>query len=143
MFPKVIKNYSILVSFFTLCFSFLMCQSGNAYGLMINAQDIKEIAIYGQSSGYGWNLHPDKLVFNVTDPSVISSMISSIEFSTERVCSALGSASSAFVYIKFNDNSIEVYDLVGLWSHISKLGMRGSCYYISEQGQTLFETNAQ
>lgn len=110
---------------------------------MIDATKIKEISIYGQSSGYGQSLYPGSLVFNVTNTSTISSMISSIEFSTERDCSAMGATSNARMYIKFADTTIEIYDLFGLYSHISKLGLWGSCYYISEQGQSLFETNTQ
>jgi hypothetical protein len=53
------------------------------------------------------------------------------------------SLTDAYVYIKFKDGSIEVYDLFGLWSHISKVGLQGSCYFVSVSGQTLFENNAQ
>jgi len=143
MFPKVNKNYSILVLFFTLCFSFLMCQSGNVYSLMIDAQNVQAIAIYGESSDFGEGLSPNQLIFNVTNPIVVEEMILSIEFSTERDCLNIGARTDAHVYIKFNDDSIEVYDLFGSWSHLSKVGMRGSCYYISEQGRILFETNVQ
>jgi hypothetical protein len=110
---------------------------------MINAADIKEIAVYGWDSYYGKDPPPDQLVFNITNPTTISDMIASIEFSVERSCATLGSSSNAFLYIKYNDGSIEMYDVFGMWSHMSKAGMRGSCYYISQQGRTLFETNAQ
>ena len=143
MGTAVKKICTILLLFFTFCFSLLVSQRGYVYALMINAQDIKEIAIYGQSSDYGWNLHPDKLVFNVTNPTTIGNMIASIEFSVERNCATLGSSSNAFLYIKYNDGSIEIYDVFGMWSHMSKAGMRGSCYYISQQGRSLFESNAQ
>ena len=70
-------------------------------------------------------------------------MIASIEFSVERNCATLGSSSNVFLYIKYNDGAIEIYDVFGMWSHMSKAGMRGSCYYIAQQGRTLFESNAQ
>jgi len=143
MCNAVKRNYRMLVVYFVFCFSFIMCQSGNVYGLVINATDIKEIAVYGWESYYGKDLTPDQLMFNVTNPVVIEEMLLSIEFSTERDCSKLGAITDAHLYIKFTDNSIEAYDLFGSWSHLSKVGMRGSCYYISEQGQTLFQTNAQ
>jgi len=103
---------------------------------MIDATKIKEIAIYGHAAGFGTSLYPGSIVFNVTSSATISSMISSIEFSTERDCSTLGAASNARMYIKYTDNTIEIYDLFGTYSHISKLRTRGSCYYISASGQT-------
>ncbi len=137
------KNYILLMLFFAFCFSFFMSQSRYVYALMIKTSDVKEIAIYGRDSYYGKNLQSDQLVFNITSPTTIGDMIASIEFSVERYCATLGSSSNAFLYIKYNDGSIEIYDVFGLWSHISKAGMRGSCYYISQEGRTLFESNAQ
>ena len=137
------KKYSILVVGSLFCFCFSLFPSINSYALMIDATKIKEISIYGHSSGYGESLYPGSLVFNVTSTSTISSMISSIEFSTERDCTTLGAASNARMYIKYTDNTIEIYDLFGMYSHISKLRTRGSCYYISASGQTLFESNTQ
>jgi hypothetical protein len=143
MSNAVKRNYIIVVLCFTCCASFIVCQQGNVHALMINTADVKEIAIYGWGSYYGKDLPPDPLVFNVTNPTTISDMIASIEFSVERNCATLGSSSNAFLYIKYNDGSIEIYDVFGMWSHMSKAGMRGSCYYISEQGRTLFESNTQ
>jgi len=137
------KRYPILVVYSLLFICFSLCFSTNSDALMINATNIKEIAIYGSSSGFGKSLYPATLVFNVTNSSTISSMISSIEFSTERDCSTLGAASNAYVYIKYSDNTIELYELFGMYSHISKVGVRGSCYYISASGQTSFESNTQ
>ena len=128
---------------FVLFLGFLFFQSGNVYGLIINSSDVKEIAIYGLTSYLGTDLQPNQLVFNVTSPTTISDMIASIEFSIERDCATLVSSSNVFLYIKFNDGSIEIYDVFGMWSHMSKAGMRGSCYYIPQQGRTLFEYNAQ
>jgi len=110
---------------------------------MFIASNIKEIAIYGGSSNYGKSLYPGSLVFNVTSSTTISNIVSSIEFSTERDCSAMGAICNARVYIKYNDNTIEIYDLFGSNSHISKLGIQGSCYHISASGQSLFESNTQ
>ena len=143
MFTAVNRNYIILVLCFTCCASFIVCQSGNVHGLMINANDVNEIAIYGRTSYFGKDLQPNQLVFNVSNPTTISDMIASIEFLVERNCATLGSSSNAFIYIKYNDGSIEIYDVFGMWSHVSKAGMRGSCYYITQQGRTLFESNAQ
>jgi len=126
-----------------LLISLLLFLTDNADCLTIYSQNIQSMAIYGEASGFGIGLQPNQIVFNVTDPSLISNLISSIEFSVERDCSALGAKTNAYVYIKFKDGSIEVYDLFGLWSHISKVGLQGSCYFVSESGQTLFENNAQ
>lgn len=126
-----------------LLISLILFLTDNADCLTINSQNVQSMAIYGSSSGFGIGLQPNQIVFNITDPSLISNLISSIEFSVERDCSAMGSITEAYVYIKFKDGSQEVYDLFALWSHISKVGLQGSCYFVSEGGQTLFENNAQ
>ena len=136
-------GYVTRVLFFVFSFSTSLYWCENVHGLMIESSNVQGIAIYGQSSNFGEGLKPNQLIFNVTNSSTISSMISSIEFSEERDCSTLGARTNAYVYIKFNDNSIEVYDLFGMYSHLSKVGLRGSCHYVSEQGQSLFENNAQ
>lgn len=128
---------------FVLFLGLFLCQSGSVHGFTIDPQNIQAIAIYGKVSGFGKGLQPNQIAFKVADPSVIGSMISSIEFSVERDCSTLGARTNAYIYIKFSDNSVEVYDLFNMWSHISKMGLRGSCYFVSEEGQTLFQTNAQ
>ena len=121
----------------------LLFLAGEASCLSINSQDVQAIAIYGGTSGFGIGLQPNQIVFNVTDPSLIASLISSIEFSVERDCSSLGSETDAYVYIKFKNGCTEVYETFGLWSHFSKMGFWGSCYFVSEAGQALFENNAQ
>ena len=136
---KKLSRVVLLISL-VLFLSFL---SNNAYCLMIESQNVQAMAIYGETSGFGIGLQPNQIVFNVTDPSLIASLISSIEFSVERDCLGMGSLTDAYVYIKFKDGSMEVYDLFGLWSHISKVGLWASCYFVSEEGQTLFENNAQ
>ena len=137
------RGYVTRGLFFISCLIFSLYHGRDANGLMIDPKNVQEIAIYGQASGFGEGLKPNQLIFNVTDSSTVSSMIASIEFSEERNCSTLGARTNAYVYIKFNDNSIEVYDLFGMYSHLSKVGLRGSCHYVSEQGQSLFENNAQ
>jgi len=126
-----------------LLISLLLFMTDNAYCLMIDSQNVQAMAIYGETSGFGIGLQPNQIVFNVTNASLIASLISSVEFSVERDCSGMLSLTDAYVYIKFKDGSIEVYDLFGLWSHISKVGLQGSCYFVSVSGQTLFENNAQ
>lgn len=143
MFIKRNRGFVIWVLLVVLYGGFSLCQGMDAYAFAIDAKNVKEIAIYGQASDLGKGLEPDQLVFNVTDPATISDMIASIEFSEELDCSGLGSLANAYVYIKYNDSSIEIYDVLGLYSHVSKVGMRGSCYYIAEQGRSLFENNTQ
>lgn len=124
-------------------FASLLFLADDASCLSINSQDVQAMAIYGRTSGFGIGLQPNQIVFNLTDPSLIANLISSIEFSLERDCSSLASRTDAYVYIKFKNGCIEVYELLGLWSHFCKLGFWGCCYFVSEGGQTLFENNAQ
>ena len=126
-----------------LCLILSLCLDTNSYGFTLNASNIKEMAIYTATHTIERYLEPSKIVFNVTTASVISNLISSIESSVERDCSEVGSLAVGIVYLKFTDNNIEVYELLSEWSHISKIGLSGSCYSITEQGRTLFESNAQ
>jgi hypothetical protein len=137
------KGYGILNICAALCSTILLLHSTNANGLTLNASNIQEMAIYKDSPTLVRYLEPGKIVFNVTSASVISNLISTITFSAEYDCSDVGSLASGIIYIKFKDGNIELYDLFSEWSHISKLGLRGSCYSISDQGRTLFESNAQ
>lgn len=143
MFIRLNRGFVIWGLLFVLYGVFSLYCGSNAYGFNIDAKNVKEIALYGQASDFGKGLEPDQLVFNVKDLATISDMIASIEFSEELDCSGLGSLANAYVYIKYNDSSIEIYDFFGLYSHVSKVGMRGSCYYIAEQGRSLFENNTQ
>lgn len=143
MFIRLNRGFVIWGLLFVLYGVFSLYCGSNAYGFTIDAKNVKEIALYGQASDFGKGLEPDQLVFNVKDLATISDMIASIEFSEELDCSGLGSLANAYVYIKYNDSSIEIYDFFGLYSHVSKVGMRGSCYYIAEQGRSLFENNTQ
>lgn len=143
MFIRLNRGFVIWSLLFVLYGVFSLYCGSNAYGFTIDAKNVKEIALYGQASDFGKGLEPDQLVFNVKDLATISDMIASIEFSEELDCSGLGSLANAYVYIKYNDSSIEIYDFFGLYSHVSKVGMRGSCYYIAEQGRSLFENNTQ
>ncbi len=143
MFIKLNRGFVIWVLLVVIYGGCSLCLGSDAYGFTIDAKNVKEIALYGQASDFGKGLESDQLLFNVTDPATISDMIASIQFSDELDCSGLGSLANAYVYIKYNDSSIEIYDVLGLYSHVSKVGMRGSCYYIAEQGRSLFENNTQ
>jgi len=137
------KGYTILSTYAVLCSMVLLLHSTNVEALTLNASNIQEIAIYKDSPTLVRYLEPSKIVFNVTSASVISNLIPTISFSAEYDCSDVGSLVSAIIYIKFKDGNIELYELFSEWSYISKLGLRGSCYSISDTGRTLFESNAQ
>ena len=111
-------------------------------GLTINPQQVQALAIYGEASNFGEELPLNQINFNITDPALIASLINSIEFTTERDCSQHGSVTQAYVYVKYVNGCIEVYELLALWSHFCKAGFWGSCYFVSESGQLLFEAHA-
>lgn len=143
MSQRSTRGYGIRSIYAVLCSMVLLCHSTNVNGFTLNASNVQEMAIYNATSTLERYLEPSKVVFNVTGSSVISNLISSIEFSVERDCSDVGSLAAGIIYLKFKDNNIEVYELFSEWSHISKMGQRGSCYSITEQGRTLFKSNAQ
>ena len=132
----------------SLCFviglTLAFVQGERSHGLTINPQNVQAMAIYGTASGVvQTGLTPAQIVFNVTSPSVIASLISAIEFSVERDCSAMGALIDAVVYVRFNDGAIEIYELFSTWYHFSKLGFRQSCYYVAPSAHSLFQSNAQ
>ena len=137
------KGYGTMSVYALLCSAILLLHSTSADALTLNASNIQEMAIYKDSPTLTKYLEPGKIVFNVTSATVISNLISTITFTTEYDCSDVGSLANCIIYIKFQDGNIELYDLFSEWSYISKLGLRGSCYSISDQGRTLFESNAQ
>jgi hypothetical protein len=111
--------------------------------LSIDPQQVQAIAIYGEVSNFGTDLPLNQLNFSITDPSLIASLIASIEFTTERDCSEHGSVTQAYVYVKYVNGCVEVYELFALWSHFCKVGFWGSCYFVTESGQLSFEAHAQ
>jgi hypothetical protein len=117
--------------------------TGKAIAMNISPTNVQAIAVYGESSNFGIGLTPAQLQYNITTPADISTLLSPIEFSTVRDCSAMGSRTNAYVYIKYKDGATETYDLFGTWSHISKAGLRGICLFVSQAGQVLFENYAQ
>ncbi len=69
-----------------LCFSFLLCFGANSYAIMIDATKIKEISIYGHSSGFGESLYPGSIVFNVTNTDHCTPEMVSICEAQEMIC---------------------------------------------------------
>ena len=111
----------------------------------ISASNVQAIAVYGESSNFGIGLlnTPGGIQYNITASADISNLLSSIEFSTVRDCNAMGARTSAYVYIKYKDGTTETYDLFCAWDSISKVGLRGICFFVSPAGQALFENYAQ
>ena len=65
------------LSRFVLLISLLLFMTDNADCLMIDSQNVQSMAIYGRASGFGIGLQPNQIAFNVTDASLIASLISS------------------------------------------------------------------
>ena len=114
-----------------------------AYSLVINPENIQAAAIYGSESNYGIGLQGNQINFNITSQEMINALVLSVDFADALDCSDLGSAIDAYLYLKFKDNSIEVYNLFDGWSHLCKVGFYGECFFISEPGQPLFEAHVQ
>jgi len=89
-----------------LCFLSFLCHSTDTYGITLDPQNVKEIAVYTSLPGVVRYLEPDQIVFNITDPVIIATMISSVEFSKELNCSDIGALASGIVYVKFKNDSI-------------------------------------
>lgn len=114
-----------------------------AAGMYINPDRVQEIAIYQAPFSAPVDTPPSQIDFNLAEPSVIEEAIASIDFSVERTCSDLSSLIDGVVYIRFDDDSVEVYELLALWSHFSKFGTRGSCFWVADRGQELLRAHAQ
>ena len=143
MGKKLCRGYLRWVSYVALMTSLLLFLSDNVDCLMIDPQNVQAIAIYKLPSNLVIDIQPNEIVFNVNDSHTINSLITSISFSLERDCSEMGALADAVVFFKFTDNTIAAYTLFGAWSHFSKGGLRGSCYFVSEEGRILFRNNAQ
>ena len=115
----------------------------NASAQTIESSKVQSIAIYKSGSQSFGNLPPGNVNFDVTQPSLIDSLISAIDFSVPRDASDLLSLPTAFVYIKFKDNSVGVYELFDVWAHICKRRSPGRSYYVSQKGRKCFEAHAQ
>jgi len=116
---------------------------GNLFAQTIEPSNIQAMAIYKISSEANEVLSPNQINFNIISSLVIESLISSIDFSTPRDGSDLLSLPNAFVYIRFKDNSISVFELFDVWEHCCKHGHPGRCYRVSQDGSKLFEAYAQ
>jgi hypothetical protein len=128
-----------------LCVTLHLSLAGanNASAQTIKSSDVQAIAIYKSvAEGYG-SLAPGSVNFNVTQPTLIDSLISAIDFSVPRDASDLLSLPNAYVYVKFKDNSVGVYELFDVWAHMCKRRNPGRSYYISQNGRKLFEAHAQ
>ena len=143
MSGKFTKRYLSRIVYAVLLIGLLLFLNNEASCLMISPQNVQAIAIYRIASYLALNPQPNQIVFNVTDSSLINSLVSSIDFSIERDCSEMGALAEEIVCFKFNDGSIQVYALFGKWSHFSKVGFWGSCYFVSATGRTLYQNNAQ
>jgi hypothetical protein len=129
--------------FILIVMCFVQFSTGKARAMNISASNVQAIAIYGRSSNFGIGLTPAQLQYNIAAPADISTLLSAIDFSTVRDCIGLLSQTNAYVYIKYKDGATEIYDLFGTWDHFSKVGLRGSCFFVSPAGQALFENYAQ
>ena len=109
----------------------------------INPQNVQAMAIYLWRPDFEINQPPELISFNVIDLAEIASIVSSIDFSVERDCSKRGALPEGIVYFRFTDGTIEPYVVFGKWSHISQVGIWGSCYAVVGQGKALLRNHAQ
>lgn len=130
----------VIILLFVITFFFALRL---AHSLVIEPENVQSTAIYGWESNYGVDLQRHEINFNITSRETINTLITSVEFSTVRDCSVLGGEIDAYLYIKFIDTSIEVYSILDTWSHLCKPGIYEECYYISVDGQLLFESLMQ
>lgn len=137
------KSNFILMLISVITINFFSGGKGNLAAQTIKSSNVKEIAVYKLNSDENQVLLPANINFNIKLPSVVDSLISSIDFSTPLDGSDLLTLTNAYVYIKFIDNSVCVFELSDLWRHIYKRGHPGRCYHISQNVAKLFEAHAQ
>lgn len=109
----------------------------------ISSQNVLAIAVYPRTPAAPDVLTPQQIIFNVTNPLLIDSLLEAIDFTTPRDGSDLLSLPNALVYIKFQDGSVGLFEVFDLWRHLCRRGFPGRCYSISAQGQRLLELYAQ
>ena len=109
----------------------------------LNPANVPRLAIYAATATSPRILAPNAIVFDVTQPATIASLLSSIDFATPRDCSDVGALDDAILYVQFNDASIEVYQLFGAYEYIAKVGFSRGCWSIDEAGRSLFRSLAR
>jgi len=137
------KSNFILLLISVIAIHFFLGDKGNFAAQTIESSNVKEMAVYKLNSDENQILSPDNINFNIKLPSMVDSLISSIDFSAPLDGSDLLTLINAYVYIKFVDNSVSVFELSDVWRHICKWGHPGRCYRISQNGANLFEAYAQ
>jgi hypothetical protein len=127
----------------TLLLAAVLAGAMPARAFELSPANVQRLAIYAASSTRPRILEPNAIVFDVTQPATIASLLSAIDFATPRDCSDLGALEDAILYVQFNDGSIEVYQLLGAYEHIAKVGFSRGCYAIDETGRALFRSLAR
>lgn len=113
-----------------------------AHAFELNPANVQRLAVYAASATSPRILAPNAIVFDVTQPATIASLLSSIDFATPRDCSDLGALDDAVLYVQFNDSSIEVYQLFGAYEYIAKVGFSRGCWAINAAGRSQFRALA-
>jgi len=117
--------------------------ASNAAAQTINSANVQAIAIYRTGSGLQGILTPDKVNFNITQSSLIDSLVSAIDFSVARDASDLLPLPNGYLYIKYKDNSVGVFQLFSVWGLLCKPRNPGRSYYISLSARMRFQAHAQ
>ncbi len=135
---------SSMVCALMLCTLLLFLIGANiAAAQAIKSSSVQALAIYRTDSGTQMTLPPGTVNFNITQPSLIDSLISAIDFSVARDASDLLSMPNGCLYIRYKDNSVGVFQLFGVWRLMCKPRNPDRSYYISSSGRTIFQAHAQ
>jgi hypothetical protein len=135
---QAVNKLNILI----FCFIFLCLiniQSADA-GDIPDPTGVEKIAIYS-AMVYSSDIPDDEVNYNITDPSVISNLFQGIE-NKRRDCSKLESNYLAYLYVKYNSGSSEVFSISGYYVYFQKISSN-VCYWISPEARIIIKSNIQ
>lgn len=126
-----------------LAFVLFLASTGSVLALRIAPQNVLAIAVYDPNLGQVHTLAPDQIVYNITSPSLISTVLQGIDFAHELDCSDIGSLPNALVFIRFQDGSVGRYQVANAWSDFSAYGFSSCCFAVSPEAQAVLRQSAQ
>ena len=121
----------------------LLAATTTAAAQVPNPDYVQAVAIYRVDVGVSDDLPDVQVNYNVTDPAVIAGLFAGIESDTMRDCELLETINSAIVYVKYDDDTREVFWFFLEDTYFSHKGARGRCYYVNPPTRDIVETYAQ
>ena len=101
------------------------------------------MAIYRSTEEFHGDIPDSEIRFHVTDRDTIQRLLSSIDFTSPRNGSLLGSITNLFVYLKAKDGTAGAYEIYLAGYYFAHRDKRERSYPIFGDGRALFARLAQ